>query len=122
MSKKNKNDRDQSWRRELGLEEGPQKKSKLIKCKSCKKRRISVLAETCPGCGAPNESKEISEKTSMAGVYILLLICFIFVLIFYTYHGRLYSCKFIYFFFGEMIDADFYNINCYYKLFEMKRG
>ena len=93
MSKKNKDDRDQSWRKELGLEEGPQKKS-----------------------------KKISEKNSMAGVYILLLICFIFVLIFYTYHGRLYTCKFIYFFFGEMIDADFYNINCYYKLFEMKRG
>ncbi len=121
MSKKNKNDRDQNWRIELGLEEGPQKKSKLIKCKSCKKR-ISVLAETCPGCGAPNESKEISEKKSMAGVYIFLLICFILILIFYTYHGRLYSCKLIYFFFSEVIDGDFYNNNCFYKLLEMKSG
>ena len=115
MSKKNKNNRDQSWRKELGLDDGldesikktkpkkekeytgnwrqdlgleeaPQKKSKLIKCTSCKKR-ISVLAETCPGCGAPNESKEISEKNSYAAVWGILTILFILFLMFHCELG-----------------------------------
>jgi hypothetical protein len=113
MSKKNKNDRDQSWRKELGLDDGldesikktkpkkeytgnwrqdlgleeaPQKKSKLIKCTSCKKR-ISVLAETCPGCGAPNESKEIVAKNSNAAVWSILSVLFILFLMFHCELG-----------------------------------
>ena len=109
MSKKNINDRDQSWRKELGLdesikkskpekeytgnwrqdlglEEDPQKKRKLVKCTSCKKR-ISVLAETCPGCGAPNESKEIVAKNSYAVFWSILTLSFGLILLFHCELG-----------------------------------
>ena len=131
MSKKNKNDKDQSWRKELGLdesikkskpekeytgnwrqdlglEEDPQKKRKLVKCKSCKKR-ISVLAETCPGCGAPG----IVAKNSMAGVWSFLIICITLILIFYTGIGRFYTCKLI-LFINKDIDANVFNNFCVY--------
>ena len=107
MTKK-KEDRDQSWRQDLDLEEDPQKKRKLVKCKSCKKR-ISVLAETCPSCGAPG----IVEKNSMAGVWSFLIICIIFILIYYSDYGRYYTCKLI-LVINKDIDANIFNNFCVY--------
>ena len=110
---KNDDERDQSWRKELGLDDGEKKikKSnknvnkddggdwytdknqpkakftrKLEKCTSCGKK-ISVLAETCPSCGAPNESKEIIEKNSNAAVWTMLSIVLILFLWFHCELG-----------------------------------
>ncbi|MDB4154247.1 hypothetical protein N9682_03850 [Candidatus Pelagibacter sp.] len=112
---KNNDERDQSWRKELGLELEDEAKKikksnknvnkddggdwytnknqpkakftrKLEKCTSCGKK-ISVLAETCPSCGAPNESKEIVEKNSNAAVWSMLSIVFILFLLFHCELG-----------------------------------
>ena len=115
LDMKNDDERDQSWRKELGLDgwwkkkkpkpvekytgnsrqelgldDAPKsvnlKKRKLEKCTSCGKK-ISVLAETCPSCGAPNESKEIVEKNSNAAVWSMLTIVFILFLMFHCELG-----------------------------------
>ena len=110
---KNDDERDQSWRKELGLDDGEKKKKpvekytgnwrqelglddapksvnlkkrKLEKCTSCGKK-ISVLAETCPSCGAPNESKEIVEKNSNAAVWSMLTIVIFLFLMFHCQLG-----------------------------------
>lgn len=61
-------------------------KRKLEKCSSCDKK-ISVLAETCPSCGAPNDSKEIKKKNSNAAVWWIYTLLFILFLMFHCELG-----------------------------------